>query len=472
MKEATARLGIQKGLLGTDLATFCRRASRFRWQQYRHLTLLCQTLEAVVKIPGQNLMVAMPPRHGKSYTLSQFFPAWYLLNNPEKRIILASYSDSLASSFSRRIREIVSEVGPWLDLGLSHDNNKQNEWEIEGYHGGVVSAGVGTGITGRGADLLVVDDPLKDAKEAQSNATKDGLWDWWESTATTRVEPGGNKVVVETRWADDDLVGRIEASPDADKWWILSLPALAEEDDPLGREVGEALCPERYDRDTLEDLRAIRDPFWFSALYQQQPTPREGGMFQRTWFKYFKVIDIDGQRIYDLDLGTGHVQYFGSECAHFAIADCAMTPGAGDWSVIGHFARTPGGHLLLIDMWRDRVAGTDLVPIMQHLKGKWNFPWIGIEANGTQKIIHQLAVQAGLAAQKLLPVGSKEDRAIPVGMRMRDGFVFFNQNKPFVPQLEDELLHFGVGVGHDDQVDVLAYAENQSNGSRPNVRVI
>ena len=215
----------------------------FTWpgfQYARHLERLAEALEAVERGDVKRLMVFMPPRHGKSEMVSVRFPAWFLGRNPERRVILTSYAGGLALSFSRLVRNLVQgeEFGRLFGamssveeaVAVAADSRSAEAWDLAGHRGGMVAAGVGGGITGKGADLLIIDDPVKDRAEAESVATREGVWNWFTATAYTRLEVGGRVVLMMTRWHEDDLAGRLlrqmREVEGADRWEVLSLPAV------------------------------------------------------------------------------------------------------------------------------------------------------------------------------------------------------------------------------------------------------
>ena len=241
-------------------------------------------LAIVEAIEGRSyrvIVIDAPPRHGKSELISRWLPAWYLLTRPTKRVILASYGSDYARGWGRKVREIVKECHRYLEpkARVSQYTSAATDWEtISG--GGMVTAGVGGPLTGRGANLLLIDDPLKNDVEALSATTRERQWDWWQTTASTRLEPGGVAVVMATRWHQDDLSGRIlrqAENGEGEPVLHLHLPAIAEDDDAMGRDPGEALWPERWPIETLIDRQRKTDPFWWSALYQGRPT-RSGRM--------------------------------------------------------------------------------------------------------------------------------------------------------------------------------------------------
>ena len=215
--------------------------SRGEWQRQPHLTLISDALAAMAEGPIR-LIVSMPPRHGKSIEVSCWLPIWFLVNWPTGRIGLASYAADFASDWGLRVRRIIEQT-PELGIRVSKDRARAHDWQIE-EGGSMMTAGVGGPFTGRGFDLLIIDDPIKNRSEANSATYRKHLWDWWTSTARTRLEPGGSIVIVATRWHEDDLIGRLLNGPqgddefgvsdvDLDEWQYIRLPALAEDDDPL-----------------------------------------------------------------------------------------------------------------------------------------------------------------------------------------------------------------------------------------------
>lgn len=278
------------------------------------------------------LLIFEPPRHGKSEQASRHFPAWVLGRNPDMRVIVTSYGLDLASKFSRAARDIVMGAKFAAVFGkmstqdapveISSDSRSVQSWDLASPHrGGLTAAGVGGGITGLGANLFIVDDPFKNRQEAESESQRDLVWEWWTSTAYTRLEDGAAVVGMLTRWHGDDWAGRLlrqmAEEPRADRWVVVCLPAVWEdesqaasdsadklkatdpdetrfhklldgiwylEEDLLGRRPGEALWPEKYDFDDLESIRHNVGPYDWEALYQQRPYAKSGNFFQREWF--------------------------------------------------------------------------------------------------------------------------------------------------------------------------------------------
>lgn len=253
---------------------------RFEWDAL-HLVHIREHLDGISAGELRKLMIFCPPRHGKSQLATIRFPAWTLERWPHKRVIIGSYNATLAESFSRMTRRLCAPR-----MLLSDERAAVSDWETAA-GGGMRAVGVGGGVTGRGADLIVIDDPVKSREEANSQAYRQRVWDWYRDDLYTRQEPGAAIVLILTRWHMDDLAGRILESPEGSEWTIVRLPALAEPNDPLGRAEGQALWPERYDEDELARIRATLGSS-FEALYQQRPSALEGAIFRREWWRYFR----------------------------------------------------------------------------------------------------------------------------------------------------------------------------------------
>lgn len=276
--------------------------------------------EAVKAGKSPRLMVFLPPRFGKSELTSRRFPGWVLGRNPDWNVGIVSYGAELAEELSADARRVVlsdeyaSIFGrayspePGSSIELDRSSTAVNRWRVAGRRGGVRAVGVGGALTGRGFDVLIVDDPIKGREEADSELVRDRLWKFWQGTLRPRMEPGGGILWVQTPWHHDEAAARL-ADVAADKWTVIRLPALAEEDDPLGREVGEALDPVRFPVSALLELRDDADGVsardW-SAQYQQKPTPDEGVIFKRSWFANVPdPADAQGQVYQYIDSAHG-----------------------------------------------------------------------------------------------------------------------------------------------------------------------
>lgn len=262
---------------------------------WRHLVYLREKLHKVTTGEIKKLAIFLPPRHGKTTMTTIHYPAFRLEKDPTMNLMICAYNDTLARRFSRKIQEIAGKR-----TTLNPKKKAAEYWEtIVG--GGLRPAGVGAGITGMGANLIIIDDPVKNREEANSATFRDRVWDWYTDDLFTRREPDASTILVMTRWHEDDLAGRILSSDDGPNWTVVNLPAIAEENDELGREIGEALCPERYDIDALREAETVLGKS-FHALYQQTPKMQEGEMFKASWFTFIKRIHVptadDGHRTF------------------------------------------------------------------------------------------------------------------------------------------------------------------------------
>lgn len=275
---------------------------RLVWPRYTHAPHL-EALDRVLMACSRHartggaeglshVIVMMPPRHGKTQTVSRLYPAWHLGNCPDHRVILASYGATLAHKSSRYARNVLRTPryrAVFPGVLLADDSQAVDAWNLAGRDGGMDAMGVGGGVTGKGGHIIIVDDPIKSREEAESETYREKVWDWFNDDLYTRREPGAAVIVIMTRWHHDDLVGRL-LREDPDLWTVIRLPALAEEGDPLGREPGAALWPQRFPAAALAAIRQRLGSHSWNALYQQRPTAREGNMIRRAWLSNF--VDV------------------------------------------------------------------------------------------------------------------------------------------------------------------------------------
>jgi predicted phage terminase large subunit-like protein len=373
-------------------------------------------------------MIFMPPRHGKSELASKRFPAWVLGRNPRRQIIAASYNSDLASDFGRNVRNIVaepefSEVFPGVTLAQdSHAAARLNT----NRGGAYVAAGVGTAVTGRGADIALIDDPFKDREEADSERRRDLVWDWYRSTLFTRLMPGGAIVLIQTRWHEDDLAGRLLATET--DWDVLELPALDSD--------GRALWPEWYDERALERIKATIGPREWSALYQQRPQPDEGTFFQRDWLKEWT------EKPKELNI--------------YGTSDYAVTDGGGDFTVHRIWGVASDGTIYRLDGWRGQTAADEWVEKKLDLIAKWKpLAWFG-EAGVIQKAVEPMLRRRMLDREVfcrlewLASIHDKPTRARGFQARAAMGKVRVESGADV-----SEFLSFPAGK-HDDEVDAAS----------------
>lgn len=438
---------------------FAADASGGRWFPAPHLVLLNDHLIRVANGEITRLMVFMPPRHGKSEAISKYFAAWYLGTFPDRRVILTSYEADFAAQWGRAARNLLEETGQYLfpePVAIAGDSSSASRWDIAGRRGGMMTAGVGGPITGKGAHLLIIDDPVKNAAEANSKTFRDRAMDWYQSTAYTRLEPGGAIILIMTRWHEDDLGGRLEAAmkDGGEPWTVLRLPAVAEEADLLGRSPGDPLCPAWFDGPALERIRATVGPYVWSALYQQSPTSPEGALFKRDWFRYYHR---DGDA-YALHTPDGARTVKAKDLVVFQTCDPAgSTKTSADFFALATWGLTPSRDLLLLDLVRDRLEGPDQPALLRAAYDQWHPVKQGVEAKGLGLTLFQQLKRDGLPVVELKADADKFTRALPMAARYEAGTVFHPIGAPWLPAYEDELIDFPRGT-HDDQVDAAANA--------------
>lgn len=413
------------------------------WPNYRagrHHEVIAKALHRVEAGNCKRLMIFAPPRHGKSMLVSEFFPAWYLGRNPDKYVIHATYAQELAEDWGRKIRNQLADPlfsGAFRYCKLSTDSASQKKLNTS--RGGAYYAlGVGGAATGRGAHLLLIDDPLKGREEADSDTIRHKLQDWYKSVAYTRLMPDGAVVIIQTRWHEDDLSGWLLRDHADEDWEVVSLPAIAEDDDILGRQPGEALWPTDYPVDALERIKQQLGTREWSALYQQRPVPSEGSLFNLDWFRRYQAAPVIGVKVQSWDTGTK------DEDIH-------------DPSVCTTWRQAGSGYYLL-DVFRQRLQFPDLRRSVESLALRDNPDVILIEDKGSgQQLIQVLKAETRLPIVAIPAIKSKVARAQGISGTVEAGRVFLPDRSNWLADFESEIGSFPVGK-HDDQVDSLTQA--------------
>lgn len=430
------------------------------WKNPRHIRLIDSLLLDLAGGYGNRLALFAPPRHGKSVLTSHYFPAWYLLTYPERTVILTSYEADFAAKWGRKVRDTVTKWGGTeaYRISVREDSKAANRWEIVGHGGGMETAGAGGAILGKGAHLFIIDDPVKNADEALSPVYRQKVWDWYLSTAETRLEPGACVVVTQQRWHTEDLGGRLAAEQPGD-WKMVSLPALAEENDPLDppRLPGEALWPERYDEAELQ-RRQKNAPRWFAAQYQQKPLNLEGGFFRN--LESIRIIDA-----------APTPDQFTRRIRAWDLASTEAQSGADpDWTAGVLIGKHKDGTFWILDVKRARLGPQgvrNLIRQTAELDGKSIPIRIEREGGASGKIAaHSIVTNelAGWGAYAVSPKGNKQERAEPWGAQIEAGNVRAVKCENLNALLEE---HRGFPtVTHDDLVDScsLAFAEVNLGG--------
>ena len=413
-----------------------------------HHQLIADKLMAVERGEINRLMIQMPPRHGKSTLASIWFPAWYIGRNPTKEIITASYSGRLAETFGRKVRNTIadpeySKIFP--DVSLATDSKANNRWHTN-KDGVYLASGVHGASTGYGADLLVIDDPLRDAAEADSELIRDKVWDWFATVAFTRRQKNSAIVIIQTRWHEDDLSGRLLDMDDGN-WEVVKLPAIAKEDDVLGRNIGDALWPEWYPKEVLDETRKVLSAqggtrFW-SALYQQEPTPEEGDYFKAEWFEYY----TQRPKTHEMTI--------------YGTSDFAVTDKGGDFTVHMVFGIDENRNIYVLDMYRAQADSHEWVEVLIAMMSEWKpVQWVGEKGQIDRSVgpfLRQMMGERGVYCdiESLPSVQSKAQRAQAIRGRTAMGKLHLPKHLSYTEDIVSECLHFPMGT-NDDIVDALS----------------
>lgn len=426
-----------------------------------HLTLVANELARIANGEQRFVVISMPPRHGKTEQVSRWGMAWLLGRAPWLRVMLASYEATFAATHGQEARDRLAQTSEWWavvhgePLTIDPTRNARNDWRVAGYpDGGMVTAGIGGAFTGKGANVLVIDDPVKNQAEAYSAVIRESHWQWWQTTARTRLEPGGSAFVVMTRWHDDDIAGRLLAD-DPDLWTEIRIPAVCDDpqSDPLGRAEGEALWPARYPVRSLAAIeKAVGSVAW-QALYQGRPTAAGGDVFLRDWWRTYHHLPNKGR-------------------PDAAYASWDMTFKAKDTSdyVVGQVWHRYGARFYLVDQVRGRMTFTEARAAVEALDDAHPVDAHLVEdaANGPAIIDSLREVVPGLVA--VTPDGSKEARARAVAPLVEAGNVYVPapDRQQWVASFIDECASFPRGT-NDDQVDAMSQALRRLHRGAPQI---
>lgn len=401
------------------------------------------------------LAVFIPAQEGKSTLVSRRFPEWLLRTDPACRVAIVSYELESAMRWGRDIRMDVSHY-PELGIALRGDSRAAHRWETPA-GGGVYCAGIGGPLTGRGCNVLVVDDPVKDRASAESATMRKTAWDWWENVALTRLAPGAKVVLIQTRWHTDDLAGRILSRPSPLNWRTVIIPAIAGDGDELGREPGDELVSvQGRAPGHFRSLQATMSHYSFAALYQQQPVAAEGNFFRPAEFRYWHPVPPwpDGRP--RIECGGRSVTLEGLYT--FATVDvAASTKTSADYTVCAVWTVTLEGDLVLLDREREHVAMHDHFSLARRLFSRWGEVPLFVERGFFASTLVADARASGIGVAELRADADKLTRATPTANRVHTGKVWFPAEAPWIDEWTDELAAFPQGA-HDDQVDTLAYA--------------
>lgn len=433
--------------------------------------VICQELmefsRAVAAGESPRLMITMPPRHGKSLTASQYFPAWHLGHHPDHEVISTSYAQSLQMDFSRKIQELVRTKDYQLlfnGLKVMKGNEAIERWGLATADnvrtgGGLLAAGVGGPITGRGAHIALIDDPVKNREEAESQTIREQTKAWFSSTLYTRLAPGGGILIIQTRWHDDDLSGWLlnemraaeremretgEWPVDADNYRLLNFPAIATEDEKYRRK-GEALHEERYPLHSLLRIKRTLAPRDWAALYQQNPQVEEGAYFDKKYLRYYQSLP----KFLD----------------YYAAADLAISKADhANYSVFVVAGLAENGNIYMLEEYRGRWDSNEIIDVMFQIQRRYKPRIFAMEKGQISLTMDSLLQRrrreenmAELVVQEMPPgKADKQLRARAFQGLMSLGRVLWPEGAIWVDEHTNELLRFPNGV-QDDRVDADAW---------------
>lgn len=434
--------------------------------------------EALVDVDAgrcDRLIITMPPQEGKTSRV-KVGAVWMLKRNTRRRIIEVSYNQELANEFGRDTRAMITanqggDGGIDLGLRLRRDNGSVSNWTLEGKRGGIYSVGMGGSITGRPADVMIIDDPIKSREEADSEVYRAKIQRYWTSTLTTRLAPGAPVIVILTRWHEEDLAGWLLQRPDKDRWRVLNIPAQADhnpaegETDLLGREPGEFMISARVNEITnmprstaeWEQIKVQAGSRDWEALYQGNPSPPEGNIINRDWWKYFRqplwLLREDGARIlsaYDDLIVSWDMTFKDTDSSDYVVGQVWMRRGA---------------QAFLLDQVRGRWSFTETRRQVKSFAARWPQALIKLvedKANGTAVINSLRGVVPGIVPEE--PHGSKKARLEAVSPFIEAGDVFLPDETldgcAWVGEFIEEMAGFPTAA-HDDQVDAASQGLNR-----------
>ena len=422
----------------TSLARFIeyRKAG---YKPAKHHALLIDHLEAVERGEIERLMVCMPPGSAKSTYTSVEFPAWFLGRNPAMSVIAASHTQELAERFGRRVRNIVAspEFGRVFECSVADDSSSAGRWDTN-RGGEYFAAGVGGSITGRRADLSVIDDPVKSREDADSERSRVKAWDWYTNDLLTRLKPGARQIVVMTRWHEDDLGGRI-LERERSRWTVIELAMEALPGDALGRAVGERLWPDWFTEEMI--ATAKMDTRAWNALYQQQPAADVGDYFKADWF--------------------GEYESTPKALSLYGASDFAVTEGSGDLTEHGVFGVDQNANIYVMDWWRGQTAPDVWIErqcdlVLKHRPLMW-FGESGVIRRAVEPFMMKRMQErnAYVTTEWLPSIADKPARARSIQARASMGKVWLPKHAPWKADVLGQLLRFPAGK-FDDAVDVFS----------------
>ena len=433
-------------LMRENYASYCYFVHKGKWIDTHFHKFLANKIQSFVETytgnPYDILVLSCPPQHGKSMTVTETFPSWYVGKYPDRRCIIACYNDDFAGKFGRRNKGKIDEVGQFVfDIRLKKSSDR--DMEIADHDGGIITRGIMAGITGNAGDLIIIDDPVKNRLEADSSTYRERLWEEWENSIMTRTQAGTKIIIIQTRWHEDDLAGRVIANENFVE--VVNIPVEAEEDDVLGRNVGDSLCPEiGKDNKWLREFKqryADGKRAW-NALYMGRPTSAEGNIFKREWWQYYDKL-------------PENIQLLGiSVDATFKDSDTSDFVAIEVWGKLN-------GNYYLVDLIKRRMDFPETLKAIRHMADKYpqrHSILVEDKANGSA-IISMLRHEIG-GIIAITPQESKVARANAITGIVEGGNVFLPRYADFTGEFVEEFASFPNGV-HDDLVDACTQFINK-----------
>jgi predicted phage terminase large subunit-like protein len=455
----------------TNYLEYVKHVHEGRWIASKHLVYICNTVQDFLnnKLNKQILVVQMPPQHGKSQSITETLPSWFLGNNPHKRVIEASYGDDLAQHFGRRNKDKIVRFGKELfGIEISKNTSAATEFELSNNVGGMISKGIMSGITGKPADLIIVDDPIKNRQEADSETYRNRMWEEWLNSINTRRSATCKVILIQTRWHEDDLAGRV-IKEEKDTGLVINLPCEAEENDILGREIGDALFPEiGKDKIWLQDFKksytSTDGRRAWDALFQGRPTAQEGNMIKRHWFRYWKPKDVDLPPI-RVKHGDSYIEINAINKPdvldrQLQSWDLSFKDNADSDPIGGQVWGNKGAAIFLLDRVNKIAGFTSTLQEIELLTQKHPDAVVKLiedKANGPA-VIDVLHYKIG-GIVPIKPEGSKQARLSAVSPWIESGNVYIPHPDlyPWVNDFIDQLCKFPNAL-HDEDVDCCSQA--------------
>jgi predicted phage terminase large subunit-like protein len=436
-------------------ATFAQKMSRGKWFPSRHLQYISLEITKAILRGDGRIIVSLPPRHGKSQFLSKWTSSWHLERFPDKNVILTSYSADLAEGFAIDVRDLfqLEENHALLDTRIREDKSVVGNF-LTDKGGGMISVGLGGMITGRGAHLFLIDDFIKGIKEALSQTQRDFIWNWFQTVAYTRLEPGATMIILATRWHSDDLIGRLLTNF-PEEWTYIEMPALAEEGDLIGRQPGEALFPERYPADKLLKIKKHLGTAFFGALYQQRPVDQTNKIADGDWLKIANPLEIPWN---ELKLGR--------------FWDLAATEDGGDWTTgaLQGFHRSTGNYYIL-NMQRKQLRPGEVENLVRNtavLDGRDVDIYIEQEPGASGKALVEHYQTTVLKEFNVIAVPTSKNKIVryqPLLAAAEAGAVYLypaEWNQAYIREFNS----VGGAMPHDDQMDVTGEGYTRLSGKK------